>query len=104
PPSAAANPAIALRLQSTRPEGQAAELTSLGIIGARHNFRRQMKMKTSATIVGLLAAVGAFAMPVFPFTSWDDISRKSPDIIIARCTVTTPDGPTGDGMVWSDIE
>ena len=43
-------------------------------------------------------------MFILPFTSWDDISKKSPDIIIARCTVTTPDGPIADGMVWSDIE
>ena len=61
-------------------------------------------MKTSATIVGLLAAVSAFAVGLFPFTSWDDISTKSPDIIIARCTVTAPDGPIGDGMAWSDVE
>jgi hypothetical protein len=61
-------------------------------------------MKTSATIVALLAAVGAFAVPILPFTSWDDISKKSPDIVIARCIVTAPDGPIGDGMVWSDIE
>jgi hypothetical protein len=63
-----------------------------------------MKMKTSATIAALLAVASGFAVPVLPFTSWDDISRKSPDIIIGRCTVTAPDGPIGDGMVWSDIE
>ena len=60
-------------------------------------------MKT-ITIVGLFVAVGAMAVPILPFTSWDDISEKSPDIVIARCTVTAPDGPIGDGMVWSDIE
>jgi hypothetical protein len=60
-------------------------------------------MKT-VTIVGLFVAVGAMAVPILPFTSWDDISEKSPDIVIARCTVTAPDGPVGDGMVWSDIE
>ena len=64
----------------------------------------QMTMKTSIPIVGLLAAVSAFGVPVLPFTSWDDISKKSPDIIIARCTATTPEGPIADGMVWSDIE
>jgi len=63
-----------------------------------------MNMKTSATIVVLLAAAGAFAGAILPFTSWDDISKKSPDIIIARCTATAPDGPIGNGMVWSDIE
>ncbi len=68
-----------------------------------HNFHRQMNMKT-AMIVGLLAAVGAFAGPVLPFTNWDQISKKSPDIIIARCTKTAPDGPIADGMIWTDIE
>jgi hypothetical protein len=64
-----------------------------------------MNMKTSAMILGLLvAASSAFATAVIPFTSWEDISRKSPDIIIARCAVTTPDGPIGNGMVWTDIE
>ena len=62
-----------------------------------------MNMKT-VTIVGLLAAVGALAVPIAPFTSWDEISKKSPDIVMARCIVTAPDGPISDGMVWSDIE
>jgi len=64
-----------------------------------------MKTKTPATMVLLLAAgCSALAVGIAPFTSWDDISRKSPDIIIARCTLTTPDGPIGNGMIWSDIE
>ena len=52
----------------------------------------------------LVVASGAFAVVIIPFTSWEDISRKSPDIIIGRCTITTPDGPVGNGMIWSDIE
>jgi len=64
-----------------------------------------MKAKASATIVVLLAAASsAVAVPILPFTSWDNLSIKSPDIIIARCSATAPDGPIGDGMVWSDIE
>jgi len=65
-----------------------------------------MNMKTSVTVVGLLAVAGsAFAVLILPFTSWDDLTKKSPDIIIARSTVTTPDAtPIDNGMVWSDIE
>jgi len=64
-----------------------------------------MKAKAFATIVVLLAAASsAVAVPILPFTSWDNLSKKSPDIIIARCSATAPDGPIGDGMVWSDIE
>lgn len=66
-----------------------------------------MKTKTSATMmVVLLAAVTSmFAVVIRPFTSWDDITKKSPDIIIARCSASTPDPtPIGNGMVLSDIE
>jgi hypothetical protein len=64
-----------------------------------------MNMKRFITAVGLLAVAGsAFAVFLSPFTSWDDISKKSPDIIIGRCTLTAPDGPVGNGMIWSDIE
>ena len=67
-------------------------------------MKQAITILAAIVIVVLLAAVSAFAVAVAPFTSWDDISKKSPDIIIARCTVTTPDGPVGNGMVWSDIE
>jgi hypothetical protein len=65
-----------------------------------------MTMKLRTTMLVLLVAVSsAAAVIIGPFKSWDDLNKKSPDIIIARCTVTTPDGtPIGDGMVWSDIE
>ena len=64
-----------------------------------------MNMKLRTTGIVLLVAVStAAAVIILPFTSWDDLTKKSPDIIIARC-VTTPN-PTvvGDGMIWSDIE
>jgi hypothetical protein len=62
-------------------------------------------MKASITAVGLLAAAGsAFAVFVSPFTSWDDLSKKSPDIVIARCVTTSEPRAIGDGMIWSEIE
>ena len=64
-----------------------------------------MNMKLRTTGIVLLVAVStAMAVIILPFTSWNDLTRQSPDIIIARC-VTTPN-PTvlGDGMVWSEIE
>ena len=64
-----------------------------------------MNMKLRTTGIVLLVAVStAAAVIILPFTSWDDLTKKSPDIIIARC-VTTPN-PTvvDDGMIWSDIE
>jgi len=62
-------------------------------------------MKTSVTAVGLLAVAGsAFAVFISPFTSWDDLSKKSPDIIIARCATTPEPMGIADGMIWSDIE
>ena len=64
-----------------------------------------MNMKLRTTGIVLLVAVRtATAVEIGPFTSWDDLTKKSPDIIIARC-VTTPN-PTvvGDGMISSDVE
>jgi len=60
-------------------------------------------MKTSITVGVLHVAAGsAFAVFPLPFTSWDDLTRKTPDIIIARCAVTPP-LDFGEGT-WSDIE
>jgi hypothetical protein len=62
-------------------------------------------MKKSATIALLLATISsAFAVILGPFTSWDDLTRKSPDIIIARCTATPEPAFIADGLIWSDIE
>jgi hypothetical protein len=64
-----------------------------------------MTMKLRTTMLVLLVAVStAAAVAIGPFTSWDELTKKSPDIIIARC-VTAPD-PTviGDGRISSDIE
>ena len=55
-------------------------------------------------LVLLFAVSTATAVFNLPFTSWDDLTRKSPDIIIARCATTTNPTLTGDGMIWSDIE
>ena len=48
-----------------------------------------MNMKLRSTMLVLLFAVStATAVIILPFTSWDDLTKKSPDIIIARCTAT----------------
>jgi len=62
-------------------------------------------MKLRSTVLVLLFAVStATAVIILPFTSWDDLTKTSPDMIIARCATTA--NPTGiaDGMIWSDIE
>ncbi len=58
------------------------------------------------TLSALLVASGlSMAVLIGPFTSWDDLTKNSPDIVVVRCTATTPDTtPIGDGMIWSDIE
>ena len=38
------------------------------------------------------------------FKSWDELTQKSPDLIIARCTETPKSGLVADGMIWADIE
>ena len=70
--------------------------------GAPHSS--QMNMKISITVVGLLAAGSAFAVIMLPFTSWGDLSKKSPDIILARCITTADPKIIADGMIWSDID
>jgi len=55
-----------------------------------------MNMKQLSAMIVLFVAVGtAMAVIISPFTGWDDLTRKSPDIVIARCA-TTPN-PTGIG-------
>jgi hypothetical protein len=63
-------------------------------------------MKTVVTLVLLLVlASSASAVFLSPFTSWEELTENSPDIVIARCSKTTPDAiPIHDGMIWSDIE
>lgn len=64
-----------------------------------------MNMKTSARLVLLLAAASStFAVSISPFTSWDDLTKQSPDIVIARCTATPEPKFIMDGQIWSDIE
>ena len=63
-----------------------------------------MNMKLRTTGIVLLVAVStAMSVIISPFTGWDDLTTKSPDIIIARCA-TTPNTPAIDGVIWSDIE
>src|SRR2546430_15476794 len=78
---------------------------ALAVMGAPHDFRRQMNMKLRSTMLVLLFAVSTtMAVIILPFTSWDELTRQSPDIIIARCATTPNPTVIGDGMIWSDIE
>src|SRR5436190_15897874 len=61
-----------------------------------------MKLTTMLVLLGAVST--AMAVIVLPFTSWEDLTKKSPDIIIARCTTTPNPTVLGDGMVWSEIE
>ncbi len=62
-------------------------------------------MKLRTTIIVLLAAVStAMAVFILQFTSWDDLTKNSPDIIIARCTKPPVVMISNDGMNWADIE
>ena len=65
-----------------------------------------MSMKTSFAIFLIVGVIStAMAVLISPFTSWSDLTHKSPDIVIARCTAAHPDNmPVADGMMWSHIE
>jgi hypothetical protein len=64
-----------------------------------------MNRTRSATFIVFLAALStATATLVSRFTSWDDLTQKSPDIIIARCTAVPDTRLNVDDMVWADIE
>lgn len=59
----------------------------------------------NAIFIALVAAAStATAVLIARFTSWDDLTQKSPDIVIARCTATPDTLIIVDGMIWSDIE
>ena len=83
-----------------------AQLFSLGVIEHRTSSAIKLIMKTSFVIFAIVGVVSsAMAVLIGPFTSWNDVTQKSPDIVIARCTATTSDtGPVVDGMITSDIE
>jgi hypothetical protein len=52
----------------------------------------------------LATASTASAVILHPFVSWDDLTQKSPDIVVARCTSTPAPKIISDGMIWSEIE
>ena len=64
-----------------------------------------MSIRAFAVIIALLAiATGGLAVWMLSFTSWDDLTKRSSDIIIARCEATAEPKVVGDGMVESDIQ
>ena len=61
-------------------------------------------MKIRITIIALLATLSAaVAVRLAPFAGWNDLTQKTPDIIVARCTAT-PEPRSANGQTWSDIE
>jgi hypothetical protein len=70
-------------------------------------------MKATTSKLVLLAMVStALAVPMQPFSDWESVIQRSPDIILARCTQTParsyvqPDGVVlefRDGILHSDI-
>jgi hypothetical protein len=69
----------------------------------KHRHRSPRGLRGTALV--LLAAVStATAVFISPFTSWDDLTTKSPDIVVARCLTTPDPRVVADGMIWSEIE
>lgn len=63
------------------------------------------KRKISILALGLcVLSTTAFAVLISPFTSWEDLIAKSPDIVIARCIATPEQMIVINGMIWSNIE
>lgn len=59
----------------------------------------------STIFIAILAAGStAMATKFFPFTSWEDLTQKSPDIIIAWCKSPSINGIVVNGTYYSDIE
>src|SRR2546425_12343942 len=61
-----------------------------------------LSLHDALPICVLVAVTTATAVIILPFTSWDDLTRKSPNIIIARCT-TTPEQISRAGSRPADI-
>ena len=62
-------------------------------------------LATVAALAFLVAINRASATASAPFTSWDDLTQKSPDIVLACCTVTTSNPESFvNGMIVSDIK
>jgi hypothetical protein len=67
-----------------------------------------MKRSILATVAALafLVAINiASATASAPFASWDDLTQRSPDIVVACCTVTTSNPEWFvNGMIVSDVK
>jgi hypothetical protein len=68
-------------------------------------------MKRYILVIALFFTVSvAFAVFINDFKNWDDLTERSPDIIVARCTSTLGSAKTEkptliiDGMIPSDID
>jgi hypothetical protein len=63
------------------------------------------KVKKSILALGLFVVTSSsFAVLILPFTNWDDLITKSPDVIIARCITSPEQMMVINGMIWSNIE
>lgn len=62
-------------------------------------------LATVAAVVSLVATDRASATASEPFTSWEDLTQKSPDIVLACCTATTSNPESFvNGMIVSEIK
>src|SRR4051812_10115722 len=63
-----------------------------------------MNKKTIGSIMALLiATMAVLGTPFIPFTSWDELTKNSPDIVIARC-INNPDPMVTDSGIHSEID
>jgi len=63
-------------------------------------------MKTSIVTIAVLLALAAgiaLATVTRPFTSWDQLEERSPDIVIAKCLVTPGMAPIKEGVVPNEL-
>lgn len=61
-------------------------------------------MKKNVSIVLLMTACAVIATPYLPFRSWDEVKRRSPDIVIARCAKTPDQATIKDAVFESEVE
>lgn len=74
-----------------------------------HTTMKILKIKAVVSALLFIGIGSLIAVVVYPFSNWDLLIQKSPDIIVARCS-RTPDpyrdhgaGPTGS-LFATDIE
>jgi hypothetical protein len=65
--------------------------------------RSSLRIRVTSVVLFFAVLSAAVAVRLMPFAGWEDLIKRSPDIVLARC-IATPEPRSANGQTWSDIE